>query len=143
MQPDRALERRRRAGRPAGLALRRATHRLGVRAGQVPPPRGTSCRYPSRLSPRNASPSRGTAWRAVPQPCAQRSVADPLCMKVKDGRRTAGLMLGLYFDAKTRNRLAIKAAAGRQRARKPPVLPVRATGEQSLPANTAAGQRFP
>jgi hypothetical protein len=44
---------------------------------------------------------------------APRSVAGPLCTQVKDGRRTVGLMQGLYFDAKRRSRPAIKAAAGR------------------------------
>jgi hypothetical protein len=44
---------------------------------------------------------------------APRSVAGPLRTQVKDGRRTAASVQGLYFDAKTKSHPAIKAAIGR------------------------------
>jgi hypothetical protein len=79
---------RRSAWRPC--TARGAFCRLGVRAGQVPPPRGTSHRSPSRLSPRNESPSPRSACRVVPPPRGQWSVAcSPAECACRGRRRTA------------------------------------------------------
>jgi hypothetical protein len=92
---------RRSAWRPC--AARSAFRRLGVRAGQVPPPRGTSRRSPSRLSPRNASPSPGSACRAVPPPRAQRYVvcspAERACRAGAVPQRKAGGPSSLRLEA--------------------------------------------
>jgi hypothetical protein len=94
MQLGRA--RRRCAGRPAGLALRRAPH-VECCAGLA------SVRARShRLEARAAGPlrachlvtrARDVGARAAPyRRRAQRSVAGPLRTQVKDGRRTVGLL---------------------------------------------------
>jgi hypothetical protein len=90
MQLGRALERRRRVGRSAGLAAPRAGCRacLDVCAGSFP----TASRSGPPVSLRAGLLGTRAAiqYRVVPAPSAPRFVAGPLRMQVKDGCRTAG-----------------------------------------------------
>jgi hypothetical protein len=103
-------------------------HRLGVCVDPVPPPRGTSHRSPSRLSPRDACrPCRAVLARIeLPRgpshvPCAHASQCSAVVLTT--------LMLGIlsYEVRLTSRSLAIKAArrAASRTPQRPQTLPVR------------------